>query len=551
MSFFRNFFGKLRGLPGISINDWLIVLFFLGLVLIFFAKFLTGETVFAFKDLSRYFYPLRYLMVEQVKSGHWPLWNPYIYCGYPLLATMQVCFFYPLTLIYYLLPFALAFNYYIISHYFLAALFMYLLLRHYYLTRGGAAFGGIVFAFSGYLLSVSNMNTSLSGVIWLPLALLLWDRAIKGGGIGNYLAFSLVSAVMLLGGEPTIIYFSYWLFFAYGLVFAQKKLLSLVGLAGAGLLTVGLCAVQLFPFFELAKFSDRVAANYLLISSSSFPPREIISLVFPFFFGNPGQFGGYTDILLGSVQQSWLISPYFGLLPLFFVFLTVRSNLKGAFFWGAALVSLLMALGHYSFLFPLAYKIIPGVSLIRYPVKYMFMASFSFTLLAAFGFDRFLRLIADPAWTKKLVNVLQLIVGVCLIAAVVVYLNINNIFFLLAAKYSRSIPAYFFNLLYKIIEFNSQSLFFMVVYLGALLMIVSLFARGSISRQWLIGAVLLVTAADLMSSGVPVALGAPREAFTVEPQSYRRIKEASGQWRGLFSSGLVQGDQNISRDGQC
>ncbi|MFH1390064.1 MAG: hypothetical protein ABIH56_05030, partial [Candidatus Margulisiibacteriota bacterium] len=140
-----SFFHKFRG---IKLIDVIIVFSFLGLVVLFFAKFLTGETVFAFKDLSRYFYPLRYLMVEQVKSGHWPLWNPYIYCGYPLLATMQICFFYPLSLIHYLLPFPLAFNYYIIVHYFLAALFMFLLLRRYCLARGAAAFGGIVFAFS-------------------------------------------------------------------------------------------------------------------------------------------------------------------------------------------------------------------------------------------------------------------------------------------------------------------------------------------------------------------------------------------------------------------
>ncbi|MBU0629592.1 MAG: YfhO family protein [Candidatus Margulisbacteria bacterium] len=540
-----SFFHKFRG---IKLIDVIIVFSFLGLVVLFFAKFLTGETVFAFKDLSRYFYPLRYLMVEQVKSGHWPLWNPYIYCGYPLLATMQICFFYPLSLIHYLLPFPLAFNYYIIVHYFLAALFMFLLLRRYCLARGAAAFGGIVFAFSGYLLSVSNMNTSLSSVIWLPLALLFWDRVVRGEGAGNWLAFALVSAVMLLGGEPTIIYFSYWMFFAYGLFFARKKLAIMISLAGAGFLAVGLCAVQLFPFIELTRFSDRLAANYGVISSSSFPPREILSFVFPYFFGNPGQFGGYTDVLLGPVQQSWLISPYFGLLPFFFIFFAFRSGKKGIFFWGVALFSIIMAFGHYSFLFPLVYKLVPGVSLIRYPVKYLFMASFSFAMLAALGFDRFLRLIADPAWIKRLIVLLQLIIGGCLIAAVIVYLNINNIYLFFAAKYSKGIPIYFFNLLYQIIEFNAQTMFMIVAYLGGLLLIVSLFNKRVISRQWLIGGVILLVAADLMASGVPVALGAPKEAYTDVPQSYRQIIKTGSQWRVFFTPELERENKIIPGD---
>src|SRR3989344_1559595 len=145
--------------PKIDRKDRWVILSFLILVLFFFWRFLTGNEIFAFKDLSRYFYPLRYLMVEQVKAGHLPLWNPYIFCGFPLLATLQVGFFYPLTIIYYLLPFNLAFNWYIILHYFLAACFMYAMLRHFRLGWHASFLGGLVFAFSGFLLSVSNMNT--------------------------------------------------------------------------------------------------------------------------------------------------------------------------------------------------------------------------------------------------------------------------------------------------------------------------------------------------------------------------------------------------------
>ncbi|HVN67175.1 MAG TPA: hypothetical protein VMT55_02300, partial [Candidatus Sulfotelmatobacter sp.] len=164
MSFFRN--------RRWNKSDLIALFSLLGLVILFNWRFLTGREIFAFRDLTRYFYPLRFIMAQQVKSGSLPLWDPNIFCGFPLLATLQIGFFYPLTVIHYLLPFGRAFNWYIIIHYFLAGAFTYALLRHYRLPAAAAFFGGFVFAFSGYLLSVSNMNSSLSSVIWLPLVLI-------------------------------------------------------------------------------------------------------------------------------------------------------------------------------------------------------------------------------------------------------------------------------------------------------------------------------------------------------------------------------------------
>lgn len=529
-------------------RDIFLVLSFLGLALLFFARFLTGETVFAFKDLSRYFYPLRHLMVGQVLAGHLPLWNPYSYCGWPLLATLQICFFYPLTLIYYLLPFSVAFNYYIIIHYFLAGWFMYLLLRHFKLPRGAAYFGGVVYMFSGYLLSASNMNTSLSAAIWLPLALLFWDRLIKSQSpIKDYLAFVLVSSLMLLGGEPTIIYFSYWLFLFYGLIFGEGKWRAIWLLAGAGFLTAGLCAVQLFPFLELTKFSDRVATGYGLISSSSFPPRETLSLIFPYFFGNPGQFCGYADTLLGPVNQSWLISPYFGILPVFFLLFALKGG-RRHFFWGAAIFSLFMAFGQYSFVFPLAYKLVPGIALIRYPVKYLFMANFALVVLAAFGFSQFTAKLQDEIWLKRFQQRLQGLVGGLLIVAGLAYLNLQNIFDLLASRYPRNIPEYFFDLLAQMIEFDVQTLFIITIYFGILLLVVWLFARRSISRNWLIAAVTAIVVADLMVNGVSTALGIPKRAYTDVPKSYQLVKQGGPQWRVFFTPELERENKTIAGD---
>ena len=71
-------------------GDLLVFGLFLLLSLGFFGPFLAGVNILGYRDLSLYFYPLRHLMVELVRSGQLPLWNPDLFLGYPLLATLQV-----------------------------------------------------------------------------------------------------------------------------------------------------------------------------------------------------------------------------------------------------------------------------------------------------------------------------------------------------------------------------------------------------------------------------------------------------------------------------
>jgi len=245
----------------INRKDIFVFGIFFVLVIIFFNQFLSGADILAYRDLSRYFYPLRFLMAEQVKAGLLPLWNPYIFCGFPLLATLQIGFFYPLTAIYYILPFGLAFNYYIILHYFLAASFMYIMLRYFRLGRWTGLYGGIMWTFSGYLLSVMSMNTTLSSVVWLPLVLMSWDKLMRQKNYFNVVLLAILLALQFLGGEPTIVLVSSLFLVAYALVFSadiKTFLQNILFLALAALITLGLVAVQLIPFIELAAQSDRV-----------------------------------------------------------------------------------------------------------------------------------------------------------------------------------------------------------------------------------------------------------------------------------------------------
>lgn len=535
-----------------KLNKWDIIAFlgFFGLVLVFFYEFLTGSQIIAFKDLSRYFYPLRYLMVEQVKAGQFPLWNPYIFCGFPLLASLQICFFYPLTLIHYFLPFNLAFNYYMILHYFLAACFMYALLRYFKLQQIAAFAGGIIWAFSGYLLSISNMNTSLSSVIWLPLTLLTFDLVIKQRTYWRIIALGSLMALQFLGGEPTIIYVTVLFLAAYAAVFSGSLRnfgRSLISLLISGLVSLGLIAVQLLPFLELAKYSDRVVrTTYGLVTFRSFPPRELINFIFPYFFGHPAQFGQFTDALIGKNFQDWLISPYMGILPLILIFFGFGKEKKRArFFLATAVVALILAFGRYTPIYRIIY-LVPGIAMIRYPVKYLFLMTFCLTILAAVGFDRLLTILDEAK--DKLVRLVKMVFSLGSLTALIFLIAFflrRWIFSMFAKNYSQDLPGYFFELLASIIEFNLLSLFFVAVYILAFSLILLMVYKNKLTRPIFGLLLVLLISADLLANGFSIAVPVDAKVFSKVPKNYQLISSGKGLYRFFYTPELEKENRLI------
>ncbi len=68
---------------------------------------------FAIRDVIRQLYPWRQLAVEEFKKAQFPLWNPYNFTGMPHLANIFVAAFYPFNIIFFVLPFPLAWGIYI------------------------------------------------------------------------------------------------------------------------------------------------------------------------------------------------------------------------------------------------------------------------------------------------------------------------------------------------------------------------------------------------------------------------------------------------------
>src|ERR1700694_4395929 len=86
-------------------------------------------------------------------TGHFPLWNPYLFGGMPYVAAMHGDIFYPTFLLRMIMPTDVAMTWGFIIHIFLSGLFTYVFLRGLGYGFYGALIGGLAYMMSGQIAS--------------------------------------------------------------------------------------------------------------------------------------------------------------------------------------------------------------------------------------------------------------------------------------------------------------------------------------------------------------------------------------------------------------
>jgi len=385
--------------------------------ILFFYDLLGGRYLLTERDLGPYFIPPRFFWVESIKRADFPLWNPYQFSGHPFFANPQNAILYPLNSLFFLLPFDVAFNGIIILHFFLGGLFTYLLLKDLKVSPTGSLVSGLIFMLSGYFLSVHSLLNCLLSVIWTPLIMMFFRRAIAQQGFKNELLTTIFMTVSFLGGGIEIVYGNFFLLF-FMVIFSSSldPLSSHQEIEGPGqwgriwlgvrsLLIISviflfLSAVQLLPFFELFHHSIRGSGiTYQEATTWSFAPKDFL------LFFLPDAYGYFLDMKRYWVTQCWLKTLYTGGLPfilglIFFlaphpVLLPrggegeVRGFGKGRkFFFSLMLFSIFLSLGHYNPVYPFVFKYVPFFNGIRYPVKFLYIFILVLSITAGLGFER-------------------------------------------------------------------------------------------------------------------------------------------------------------------
>ena len=393
-------------------TDFLAVLTLLFTSILFFYDLLGERYLLTERDLISYFIPPRFFWVESLKRGDFPLWNPYQFSGHPFFANPQHAILYPINILFFLFPFDLAFNTIIILHFFLGGLFTYLFLRDLKVSLTGSIISGLIFMLGGYLLSVHSLLTILLSVIWTPLIMMFFRKAIDNPGFKNEILTALFITISFFGGGVEIVYGNF-------IVLLCVVFLPLVPINGRqgesewrriwrgirSLLIISiiffiLSGVQLLPFLELLRHSIRgTGISYQEATTWSFAPHDFLLFFLPDFFGY------FLDMKKYWVTQCWLKTLYTGGMPfilclIYFLFLhpplpfiRERDGIRGfgrgrVLFLSLILLSLFLSLGHNNPLYPLVFKYLPFFNGIRYPVKFLYIFIFVLAITAGLGFER-------------------------------------------------------------------------------------------------------------------------------------------------------------------
>ena len=278
----------------------LIYLSLLANVVVFFHKPLfSSDYVFPW-DFRGVQLPLITFLVDELRQGRFALWNPYSYCGYPVFANLEACYFHPLILLCALIASHTPANlprlleWAVALQVWVAGIAAYHFLRELNAGRAAAWTGAIIFETGGYFASRAEHIGGMMAVAWMPLAWLavlklrnefqFHGRQTRRSVVLWFAALCAALGMSILGGfpQPTLAVFASTMALAIFLTVWRMAKLRLAGYALAGcVLGIGLAAVQFIPTYQLTQNSvARYRAGWLGTGGGLYW-QSLVSLILP------------------------------------------------------------------------------------------------------------------------------------------------------------------------------------------------------------------------------------------------------------------------------
>lgn len=354
------------------------------LLTVTFPQVLLGINAFSYLDSGLFAYPAAFYHREAFWHGELPLWNPLNDCGIPFLAQWNTLTLYPLSLVYLLLPLPWSFGLFCVGHLFLAGMGMYYLAWRWTASRLGAALAGAVYGFNGLMWYGLMWPSMIAAAAWMPWVVLAMQAAWRRGRQSVIVAGLAAAVQMLTGGVEFIA--QTWLFLGVlwlHELFARKVVWTRLVIRGVvpGFIAMTVAAAQLLPFQELLAQSQR-STGFGHSDVAAMPLSGWANYLVPLF-----HFCRNVQGIFVPPKLSWTGSWYLGVG-------TVLLALWGAWkvrerrVWllcGVAVFGLVMALGKAGVVYGLLERAVPLLGLIRFPVKFVLLATFTLPLIAAFG----------------------------------------------------------------------------------------------------------------------------------------------------------------------
>ena len=407
--------------------------------ILFFADALFSSKSFYYRDILNFHYPLRKVLIDSYAQGEFPLWNPHIYLGQPMLANPNYMAFYPTNLLHLILPFNYAFKLHFILHPIAGGLGFFFLARRLGIQWVAALAGALSYEFSGVVLSFLNLYNIVPAVAFVPWLGWAFCGAFQKHALRRTIVLGILLALQVIAFEPLVFQCSLLLLAALAVHWAWEQenraralRLILSILAGGALLAAGLAAIQILPTLELLPLSARGRGIGLEQAAGwSAHPVDLLNTIIPNFFGYPFTIDAsdYWGEGYHESKTGYLVSFFIGSVSLFLSTLSFFSNRKKlrASLLVFSGIGIVLGLGKFSPVYPWLYEHVPLFSLGRYPSKYFLLVSLLVSLLASLGLEA----VINPAHDRKRNAAIQkacivwMIMGI-LAAGLAFYWNLNR-----------------------------------------------------------------------------------------------------------------------------
>lgn len=341
-------------------------------------------------DVIREAYPWKTFVIDQLKKGEIPHWTPYNFSGNPIMANFQSAVFYPGNALFLVLPFMDAWTVLIFSAPFLAGFFTYLFLRELQLGKIASILGGVIFAFSSYMVVWMEYGNITHTYLWLPLALLLTERLTKSFTKKNLFILLVTLFISLTGGYIQGYFYIFvtvaFYFFAKELVNRDVNIKKIAVILFILIAPFFLFLFQILPTLALFKDSSRGGYSLTQIQELLNPIWYTITTLIPNFFGHPASRNHWFD---GTYIER---VSYFGLIPFILALAAVFSYKKkkevaifGIIFVATFFLATDFFINKFFYLLP-----IPVFST-TVPTRILGLFVFAGSILAAFGLEQFLQ----------------------------------------------------------------------------------------------------------------------------------------------------------------
>ncbi len=364
-------------------------------------------------DAFRLLLPLRGLAVDLIKSGQWPLINPYNGAGAPLLAVMHPGFLNPFGIFFFFLPLPWAWTLFIGLQLVLLGWGFYLYCRKIGQSQWAGLVAAVILLFSGYVTVRLEYGEFLYGLASLPFLLYLIENWVQNPSSRRILLLPLVVAFLFISGQPHLIVYvlgvagvySLWRFFDSDLKKPALRLGLLLVLVTLG---TGLAAVQLVPSLELFANSTIISQSRELFDKFYVPLGHLITVLIPNYFGNHATYNYF-----GASGDSIETAAGLGLTAVFLAamaWLNRKYRSYVVFFWGLALLATATTL---DWVGARLLKFLPlPVLAAEVHSRVFVLTTFALAVISGFGLDVIL---AAKKFSRQLKGFLTTFVGIALL----------------------------------------------------------------------------------------------------------------------------------------